>query len=36
LSSKGELIYRTSGKFSPAHGGENMAVYRWHSQGTEN
>jgi hypothetical protein len=36
LSSKGELIFRTSGKFSPAQGGENMAVYRWHSQGTEN
>ncbi len=26
----GDLVYTTDGEFSPALGGENMAVYRWH------
>jgi arabinofuranosyltransferase len=30
LSSKGERIFRTNGQYSPALGGENMTVYRWH------
>ena len=29
LSAAGELLYSTGGSFSPAAGGENMAVYRW-------
>jgi len=29
LVSKAKLIYQTNGKFSPALGGENMAVYAW-------
>jgi hypothetical protein len=29
LSERGELVYSTAGTFSPAAGGENMAVYRW-------
>jgi hypothetical protein len=35
LSTKGEMLFQTSGQYSPAQGGENMAVYRWHSQSTE-
>jgi hypothetical protein len=34
LSSKGERIFQTHGRFSPALGGENMSVYRWHPQAT--
>jgi hypothetical protein len=34
LSSKGERIFQTNGRYSPALGGENMAVYRWPSQAT--
>jgi hypothetical protein len=34
LSSKGEMIFQTNGQYSPAQGGENMAVYRWHPQPT--
>jgi arabinofuranosyltransferase len=34
LSSKGEMIFQTNGQYSLAQGGENMAVYRWHSQAT--
>jgi hypothetical protein len=30
LSSRGERIFQTSGGYSPALGGENMTVYRWH------
>jgi hypothetical protein len=30
LSSEGERIFRTNGQYSPALGGENMTVYRWH------
>src|SRR5690606_2336524 len=29
LTQQAELIFSTSGVFSPALGGENMAVYRW-------
>ncbi|NIM95714.1 MAG: hypothetical protein GTO18_18595 [Anaerolineales bacterium] len=29
LSQVGELVYRSGGTFSPASGGENMAIYRW-------
>ncbi|MEJ2353204.1 MAG: hypothetical protein P8Y03_25735, partial [Anaerolineales bacterium] len=32
LSSKGERIFQANGQYSPAQGGENMAVYRWHSR----
>jgi hypothetical protein len=32
LSTKGERIFQTHGQYSPAQGGENMAVYRWHSR----
>jgi hypothetical protein len=34
LSSEGERIFQASGQYSPAQGGENMAVYRWHPQPT--
>ena len=30
LVKKGTLIFDTEGKFSPAIGGENMQIYRWH------
>jgi hypothetical protein len=29
LTSQGQKIFQTKGIFSPAEGGENMAVYRW-------
>ena len=29
LSGQGELLYRSQGTYSPAAGGENMAVYGW-------
>jgi hypothetical protein len=35
LSAKGEKIFQTTSQYSPAQGGENMAVYRWHTQSTE-
>jgi hypothetical protein len=31
LVKRASLIYQTSGEFSPAAGGENMAVYRWNN-----
>ncbi len=29
LVQRGELVFETQGRFSPAAGGENMTVYRW-------
>lgn len=33
LVQRAELVYTTGGSYSPAAGGENMAVYRWGQEG---